>query len=142
MVDDSVVPILKEELFDGVFKATPAAVDIAANVHCYISGDREVTAIGAAETEVNTDKYLGYTLKPFKTGFDELTTLQTRFRNLVKFIAGGTVAAGDYVRFEFSTGAITGQVVKWDKAADEANQKIGLCWFGGVDTGTVEILTL
>jgi len=143
MVDDSTVPILKEELFEGVFKAPISGTsDVDANSHCYISGDREVTVIGAAETEANVRQYLGYTLKDFKYGYDALVTLQTKFRNLVKFVAGDTITAGLYVKFEYSTGAITGQVIPWVPGTDDADQIIGICWFGGVDTGTVEILTL
>jgi len=143
MADDSVVPIVKEELFDGIFKAAPAGTaDIDAHSAMYISGDREVTIIGAAETEANVRAYLGRTIKPFKYGYDSMVTLQTKFRNLAEYVAGGTITAGQYVKFEYGAGAVNRQVIAWVPGTDDADQIIGQAWVGGADTETVEILEL
>jgi len=143
MAEDSTVPVLKQELMNGVFKGAPSGVaDIDAHVSMYVSGDREVSIIAASETEANVRKFIGRTIKDFKYGYDAQVTMNTRFRRLSEYVAGGTVTAGQYVKFEYATGAINGQVITWTPGTDDEDQIVGLCWYGGVDTGTVEILEL
>jgi len=143
MAQDSTVPVLVEELMNGIFKGAPSGTaDIDAHVSMYVSADRTVTIIGAADTEANIRQFIGRTIKDFKYGYDAKVTMQTKFRRLQEYVAGGTITAGQYVRFEYSTGAINGQVVTWTPGTDDADQIIGMVWVGGADTETVEILEL
>lgn len=143
MTDDSTVPVLVEELFDGIFKATPSGTaDIDAGTAMYISADKTVSIIAGDETEANVRQFIGRTIKNFKYGYDAMVTLQTKFRNLEEFVAGGTITYGQYVKFEYGAGAINGQVVTWIPGTDDADQIVGMVWLDGADTDTVEILTL
>ena len=143
MAQDSTVPVLVEELMNGIFKAAPSGVlDIDAHVSMYVSGDREVTIISAADSEADTRAFLGRTIKDFKYGYDAQVTMQTKFRRLQEYIAGTLILAGQYVRFEYGTGAVSGQVETWTPGTDHADQLLGMVWVGGVDGGTVEILEL
>ena len=143
MAQDSTVPVLCEELMNGVFKAAPSGVaDIDAHVSMYVSGDREVTIVGAADTEANIRMFIGRTIKDFKYGYDAQVTMNTQFRRLQEWVAGGTVTAGMWLRMEYSTGAIQGQLVQWTPGTDDYDQIIGMCWVGGADTETIEVLEL
>ena len=141
MADDSQVPFLVKSFPDGVIDCTPAAADIdTIGTAVYISGDREVTAIPADATEAVVRKKLGRTTKPFKTGLDVVVPVHSKYTRNEEFVAGGTVTAGEFVMYEYGTGAISGQVITWTPGTDDEDQIVGQCWFGGVDTGTVEIL--
>jgi hypothetical protein len=142
-MDDSVVPIRVHELTDGMFDVVvdPTHItDIPANTEMYISGNGVCKPVANAETQANMKKRLGFTTKPWKYGHDGPIAVQTKFRNLVKRTAGGTIVAGNYVRFEYGVGAISGQVVVWDPATDDPEEIVGQCWTGGADTETVYIL--
>lgn len=143
MAQDSTVPRLVEELMNGTLSsADGGAADIDAGTAMYITGDRQVGIITAADSEADVRKFLGMTIKDFKYGYDEKVTMQTKFRRISEYTAGGTVTAGEYVKFEYSTGAINGQVITWTPGTDDADQIIGMVWVGGADTATVEILEL
>ena len=143
MAQDSTVPVLVEELMNGVFKGAPTGVaDIDAHVSMYISGDRAVTIIAAEDSEADIRQFLGRTIKDFKYGHDAQVTMNTKFRRLSEYVAGGTVTAGEYVKFEYGGGAINGQVITWTPGTDDYDQMLGMVWYGGGDGDTVEILEL
>jgi len=139
MVDDSVVPILVSQLPTGSIDAL-AGADILANVGVYISGDKTVTAIGAAETEANLKKTLGITLEPFKYGYDNVVPVKTKYSRVIKMIAGGTVTAGQDVKYEDGVGALANQVIPWVDSADTSNEIVGRAWTGGADTEEILVL--
>jgi hypothetical protein len=73
-------------------------------------------------------------------------TIETRFNALVEAKGVGTVAAGDIVKLAAVDGT-TGEtrVTKWTGqtdavAGDKPETRYGVCWKGGADGATLEIL--
>lgn len=142
MADDSIVPQVLIDLPDGMIDCTPIAADIDAFKEVYISDDHEVTTLATSADEATVRKRLGYATRPFKTGYDNVVPIQSRWRKLKQFIAGASVVAGEYVKFEYGSGAINGQVITWTPGTDDEDQIVGQVWLGGGDTDTVEVFTI
>lgn len=74
-------------------------------------------------------------------------TVETKFKELVEMEADGAVSAGDWVKlgaFSPTTGKHTAKVWTEGTAAadnDPVKRAYGVCWVGGADEATVQILT-
>ena len=142
MTDDSQVPVVICELPSGVMDCPAYAADIATvGTVVRISANRTVRAIATSDSEATVRTALGRITKPFNTGDDNVVPVQTPWKRLEKFVAGGTVTYGEYVKYEYGTGALNGQVITWTPGTDDEDQIVGQVWYGGVDGGTVEVFT-
>ena len=143
MADDSQVPFVVKNFPDGIFDAPVDGEDVTTKgTVMYISGNRLVKKVTVDDVEADVRKALGRAMKPHVDGEDNTLPVMTQhgWRRLVNLVAGGTVAAGAFVKYEYGTGAINGQVVTWTPGTDDADQIVGQVWNGGNDTDTVEIL--
>lgn len=118
--------------------ATFAAV-LAKDTIVAIVADRTVNIAGANAIPV------GRVSVPAKVA-DETGTIETRFKELVEIKASGAVAAGDVVKMA-AVDPVTGEnrVAKWTGqtdavAGDKPETRYGLCWKGGADGATLEVL--
>lgn len=142
MVNDSQVPFVVRSFPDGIVDAPVDAEDIdTIGTVVYISGNRLVKKVTAADAEADVRKALGVTTVPYVDGQNNVVPVQTQhgWKRIEERVAGGTVTAGEFVRYEYGTGAINGQVVTWTPGTDDADQIVGQVWNGGDDTDTVEI---
>ena len=146
VIQESSETILFHELTDGMMDMevdSGVTADIDVNTPVYLSGDGVVTPIGDDETEANVKKYLGYTVKPWKYGYDTVIAIQTKYRNLVNVPSGqDSLTAGMTVKFESGAGALPLHVVEWAEGTDYAQEIIGLVHTGGDDEDTVKVFTL
>ena len=72
-------------------------------------------------------------------------TVETRFRALFEAKADGAIAAGDVVKVSSTDGGGNQRVKKWigqtdAVAGDKPETMFGVCWNGGADAATVEVL--
>jgi hypothetical protein len=142
MVDDSQVPFRIRAFPDGIFDAPVDAEDIPTiGTVVYISGNRLVKKITADDVEADVRQALGRITSPYVDGQNNVVPVLTQWRRLEEFVAGETIAAGLFVKYEYGAGAINGQVIVWVPGTDDADQIVGQCWNGGDDTDTVEIFT-
>ncbi|MHA1741765.1 MAG: hypothetical protein ACTSVD_06700 [Candidatus Thorarchaeota archaeon] len=143
MVDDSVEQILVHELTDGMMDMevdSSYTSDIPANTPVYISGDGVVLPFLNNVTEANAKKYLGYTVKPWKYGYDTVIAVQTKYRNLVNLKSGqASLTAGMTVKWESGSGAKPLHVIEWAEGSDYAHEIVGLVHTGGDDEDTVKV---
>jgi hypothetical protein len=117
--------------------ATIAAI-LAKDTLMAISGDRTV-AKAAADALV-----VGRLIKPAKE-VNGSGTVETRFRSLIEIKADGIIAAGNVVKLSSADGSGNQRAKKWvgqtDAAAgDKPETMFGVCWLGGADAATVEVL--
>lgn len=117
--------------------ATVAAI-LAKDTLVKISADRTVDAAGA------DDFVVGRLFKPAREAAG-LGTVETRGKELIEIKADGAIAAGDKVKMSSASPAGTQRVKKWvsqtDAApGDKSDSMFGVCWFGGADAATVEII--
>jgi hypothetical protein len=74
-------------------------------------------------------------------------TVETKFKELVEMEADGSITAGDWVKLGTlspTTGKHTAKVWTEGTAAadnDPVKRAYGVCWVGGADEATVQILT-
>jgi hypothetical protein len=104
-----------------------------------ISGDKTVDKAGAGAIP------LGFVFKPARSA-DGSGTIETSFHALIEVKGSGAIAAGDRVKLAAVDGT-TGETVvaKWvsqtDAAAgDKPDTLFGVCWKGGADGATLEVL--
>jgi hypothetical protein len=117
--------------------ATIAAV-LARDVIVAITGNRTVNKAGADALAV------GRLTVPAKAA-NESGTVETRFKALIEVKADGPIAAGDVVKLSSADGSGNQRVKKWvgqtdAVAGDKPETMFGVCWNGGADGGTVEVL--
>lgn len=139
MANDSFTTNETEEFRNGIIDVLGVA-DLVVNEVVYLSGNDEITGMPDDVTEANARKYLGWAVRPYDFSEDNRASIQSRYHRRVERTAGGTIAAGQDVKFEYATGALTGQVIVWTPGTDDADQIVGKCIVGGNDTDTVEIL--
>jgi hypothetical protein len=118
--------------------ATIAAV-LAKDTLLKITADRTVNKAGA------NDPVVGRLLKPARSA-NGSGTVETRFKELIEIKASGVIAAGDRVKLAAADGSGNQRVAKWTSqtdtvAGDQPDTLFGICWKGGVDGATVEVLT-
>lgn len=67
--------------------------------------------------------------------------IETRFKELVEIKASGAVAANDFVKLATPDGT-TGEnrVSTWVDGTDSVKRIYGVCWKGGADGATIEVL--
>ncbi len=119
--------------------ATIAAV-LAKDTFVSITGNRTVNKAGADAVVI------GRISKP-SAAANGKGTVETRFKELIEIKASGAVAAGDRVKLAAVDG-VTGEnrVIKWTSqtdavAGDKPDTLFGVCWNGGADGATIEVLT-
>ncbi len=80
-------------------------------------------------------------LKPSRTAAGS-GTVETRFNELVEIKAAGAVAAGDVVKMAAPDG-VTGEsrAAVFVSGTDAESRRYGVCWKGGADAATIEVLT-
>ena len=118
--------------------ATVATAALAQDTMMKITGDATVDKAAANEDAIGTLRV------PSKTA-NGTGTVETKFKELIEIEADGAVAAGDWVKL----GALNGttQTAKvWTEgtaSADNDAQKrlLGVCWVGGADEATIQVLT-
>jgi hypothetical protein len=118
--------------------ATIAAV-LARETIVSITGNRTVSKSGADALAV------GRLSNPAKEA-NGSGTVETRFRALIEIKADGAIVAGDVVKLSSADGSGNQRAKKWvgqtDAAAgDKPESMFGVCWNGGADAATVEVLT-
>jgi hypothetical protein len=121
--------------------AVPAIVAavLARDALVAVSGNRTVNKAGADALVI------GRLLKPA----DEVNgsgTVETRFKELIEIKADGAIAAGDVVKLSSADGSGNQRAKKWTgqtdaTAGDKPESMFGVCWSGGADGATVEVLT-
>lgn len=120
--------------------AVPAimATVLAKNALVAISADRTVALATAGDTVV------GRVSVPNKSAGAK-GTVETRFKELIEIMANGAIAAGDRVKMSSISGS-SQRVAKFTATTaaadnDASDDILGICWFGGADTETIEVLT-
>jgi hypothetical protein len=103
-----------------------------------ITANRTVNKAGADAVVV------GRLIKASKEA-DESGTVETRFKELIEVKADGAIAAGDVVKMSSADGSGVQRVTKWVSQTDAVpgdrpQTAIGICWNGGADGTTVEVL--
>ena len=105
-----------------------------------ITGNRTVNKAGADAVVI------GRVSKPAKA-VNGNGSVETRFKELIEIKASGAVAAGDRVKLAAADG-VTGEnrATKWTSqtdavAGDKPDSLFGVCWNGGADGATIEVLT-
>ena len=118
--------------------ATIVTANLAKDTLVRITADKTVDA-------QNADAFVvGRVLKPSKDA-NGSGTIETRFKELMEMKADGAIAAGDPVKASTESPAGTQRVKKWigqtdTVAGDKPESLLGICWKGGADAATVEIL--
>lgn len=118
--------------------ATIAAV-LAKDTLVKITADQTVSKAGA------NDIVIGRLTKPARTA-SATGTVETHFKELIEIKASGAIAAGERVKSAAADGSGNQRVAKWTSqtdtvAGDLPDTLFGICWKGGADGATVEILT-
>lgn len=118
--------------------ATIAAVLVRDTI-VKITADHTVDKAGAGDIP------LGRLVKPARAA-NETGSVETRFKELIEIKGSGAIAAGDRVKLAAADGGGEQRVAKWvsqtDAAAgDKPDTLFGVCWKGGADGATIEILT-
>lgn len=116
--------------------SVPATIEtekLAKDTLVAITGDRQVDEAGA------DDVVVGRVLVSNRVADGE-GTIETRFKELIEITASGAVAAGDFTKMAAAASGVQ-RMAKWDPAADDPETRTGLCWKGGADTATIEVLT-
>jgi len=137
MANESVQTIQYEEFNNGIVDML-GTEDIPINQELYIVSDDTVTALPAATSSAVTSKRLGWAVRPYTYGTDNVVGVQSRYnRRVHRTVAtGATVAAGDFVMFDLT---LPGTIRPWEQGSDYEAQKIGICLVGAVPAGTAEI---
>ena len=121
--------------------ATFAAV-LAENTIVAITANRTVNKAGAGAVAV------GHVFKPAKA-VNGTGSIETTFKAFIEIKFDGAVVAGDRVKLSAADGDGNQRVKKWvsqtfdgDGVAtgDTADLIYGLCWYGGADGATGEVL--
>lgn len=140
MTDDSAVTNVIQDMLDGMIDANLDGVTVNAYVPVYVSDDEKVKPVALAETQANMKKLLGWSRAQAITGQDTQVAVKSRFRTRQKGTAGETLAAGDPVKHESSTGAKINYFKKFVEDTDGEQEYIGMCWIGGADEAAIEVL--
>lgn len=117
--------------------ATIETADLAKGTLVAITDDRTVDAAGA------DDAVVGHVFKPAREA-DGSGTIETKARHLVEGVADGAIAAGEEVKLG-TTAAGVQKFKKWTSqtdlvAGDKPESRVGICWLGGGNGDTVEVL--
>ncbi len=117
--------------------ATIAAV-LARDTIVKITADHTVNKAGAGDIP------LGRLVKPARAA-SETGSVETRFKELIEIKGSGAIAAGDRVKMAADGGGEQ-RVAKWVSqtdadAGDKPDTLFGICWKGGADGATIEVLT-
>ncbi|HEY9286273.1 MAG TPA: hypothetical protein VIP46_22670 [Pyrinomonadaceae bacterium] len=115
--------------------ATVATANLPKDTLVAVTADRTVDKAGANALVV------GRLFKPARKANDS-GTVETRFKELVEIKASGAVAAGQEVKLA-APDPVTGEnrAAVFDPAADTVTRRYGMCWAGGADGATLEVLT-
>ena len=140
MTDDSAITNVIQDMLDGMFDVNLDGETVEAYVPVYLSGDNKVKPVGLAETQANIKKLVGWSRVKSITGQDTQVAVKTRFRTHQKGTAGATLAAGDPVKLESSTGAKVNYYKKFVEDTDGEQEYIGMCLIGGADEAAIEVL--
>jgi hypothetical protein len=136
MANESKTTISYEEFNNGRvdMKGTE---DIPINTELYVVSNDTVTAVPASTTTAVLAKRLGWCVRPYTHGEDNVVGVQSKFnRRVHRTVAtGATVAAGDWVKFDTT---VPTTIRPWVWGNDEAT-KVGLCLKGAVPAATAEI---
>lgn len=124
---------------NGIYDIVGTA-DLVINEEVYLSGDHEITGMPTSVTEANARLRLGWAVRPYEFGVDNMASIQTRYKRRKARTAGDTITQGQRVRLEYATGALNGQVVPWVPGTDDADQMIGIALNDAADTETVYTL--
>jgi hypothetical protein len=124
---------------EGLAVPTTVAAVLARDTVVSITGNRTVNKAGADAVVV------GRLSKPAKEANGK-GTIETRFKELIEIKADGAIAAGEVVKLSAADGAGLQRAKKWvgqtdATAGDKPETMFGVCWNGGADGATVEILT-
>lgn len=116
--------------------AVPATVETAD-----LPQDTFVTVTGDATVDKAAGDVIAIgRLVKSPTAADGPGTVETRFKEKVSGEADGAIAAGDLVKLGALNGAIQ-TFKKWVTGTDVPELIHGICWVGGADQATVEVLT-
>jgi hypothetical protein len=124
---------------EGLAVAATIAAVLAKDTLVGVTGNRTVNKAGADALGI------GRLSKPsLEAGGSG--TVETRFKELIEIKADGAIAAGDVVKLSSADGGGLQRVKKWvgqtDAApGDKPETMFGVCWNGGADAATVEVLT-
>lgn len=128
--------------FEGLALRALFATVQAKNQLVKITADRKVDAAGADAIVV------GRVVKPAKA-VDGTGTIETPFKEMIEIKADGAIAAGDRVKMSSDSPAGTQRVKKYTTlgvgagpafTGDLPDLILGVCWKGGADGATVEVL--
>jgi len=77
---------------------------------------------------------------------NEKAAVETRFKEFIEIKASGALVAGDRIKMAAADGGGIQRVTKWISqtdalAGDLPETLFGVCWKGGADGATVEVLT-
>jgi hypothetical protein len=119
--------------------ATIVTANLPIDTIVSITGDKTVDKAGANAIPVG---------RVFKTAraANGSGTLETRFNALVEIKASGAVAAGEIVKLAaVDPGTGENRAAKWTGqtdavAGDKPETRYGICWKGGADGATLEVL--
>lgn len=137
MADTSLTTISYEEFNNGIVDML-GTEDITINTELYIVSDDTVTAIPASTSSAVAAKRLGWAVRPYTHGTDNVVGVQSKYnRRTHRTVAtGATVAAGDFVMFDLTAPTT---IRPWEQGLDYESQKIGIALVGAVPAGTAEI---
>jgi hypothetical protein len=122
--------------FEGLaVPATIVTANLPKDTLVAITANRTVDKAGANALVV------GRLFKPSKTA-NGSGTVETRFKELVEIKASGAVAAGARVKLAAVDGT-TGEnrAATFVEGTDTEPRYYGVCWSGGADGATIEVLT-
>jgi hypothetical protein len=114
--------------------ATIVTANLPKDTIVSITADKTVDRAGANAL------FVGRVLKPARAA-NGSGTIETRFNALVEVKASGAVAAGAEVKLA-AVDPVTGEnrVSTWVDGVDSPSRKYGVCWKGGADAATLEVL--
>lgn len=119
-------------LVEGLAVPAIIAAVLAKDTLVAITADRTVGAAGAA------DIVIGRLFKPARE-INGDGTVETKFKELIEIKATGAIAAGELVIMAADDPAGTQTVAPL--AAEALSLVVGICWKGGADNATIEVLT-
>ncbi len=122
--------------FEGL--AVPATVETGGldkNTLVSITGDATVDKAAANGFPI------GRLVVPAKDD-DTIGTVETQFKEHVSMEADGAVVAGDWVKLGALSPTDDAHTAKvWVEGTDALKRLYGVCWVGGADEATIEVLT-
>jgi hypothetical protein len=124
---------------EGLAIGAICAAVLAKDTLVAITADKTVNKAGAGAVVI------GRLIKP-GAAINDRGTVETRFKELIEIKASGAIAAGDRVKMAAADGDGNQRVAKWTSqtdlvAGDLPETLFGVCFVGGADGATIQVLT-